>query len=86
MIQVTVEEAYMIKKQQSLNIHFIPCEKIKHKFELGCSSSASQDIDQTAFCAILAASKLLKADFPSKDERWTRFYSKFIVMDQGDPA
>ena len=45
MIQVTVEEAYMIKKQQALNIHFIPCEKIKQRFELGSSNSASQDID-----------------------------------------
>ena len=28
-VRVTIEEAYMIKKQQALNIHFIPCEKIK---------------------------------------------------------
>jgi len=28
--------------------------------------------------------KLLKADFPKTDERWQRFYSKFMVMDSVD--
>ena len=28
--------------------------------------------------------KLLKADFPQTDERWQRFYSKFMVMDPMD--
>ena len=40
-----------------------------------------EDINQTEFSSVLAACKLLKADFPTKDERWCRFYSKFIVMD-----
>ena len=76
----------MIKKQQSLNIHLIPCEKIKQRFQLVCHDSINQDIDQREFSAILAASKLLKADFPTTDERWQRFYKKFIVMDKADPS
>ena len=30
---VTVEEAYMVKKQLSLNLHFVSCEKMRAKFE-----------------------------------------------------
>ena len=85
-VSVTPEEAYMIKKQQSLNIHLIPCQKLKSRFQFVGSDSTNQTIDQTEFCAILASCKLLKADFPDKDERWERFYSKFIVMDQEDPS
>ena len=73
----------MIKKQQGLNIHLIPCDKFRQRFQLVCSSSLKQDVDDREFCAILAACKLLKADFSKKDERWMRFYSKFVVMDQG---
>ena len=28
-ILVSPEEAFMIRKQQTLNIHFIPCERLK---------------------------------------------------------
>lgn len=76
----------MIKKQQALNVHFIPCDKLTQRFQMLGYNSITQDIDQTEFCAILASSKLLKADFPAKDERWGRFYSKFIVMDQSDQS
>ena len=31
-ILVTPEEAFMIKKQSILNIHYIPCEKLKNRF------------------------------------------------------
>ena len=85
-VRVTPEEAYMIKKQQSLNIHFIPCQKLKVRFQTVCSNSINQSISQSEFCAILAASKLLRSDFPDIDNRWKEFYSKFIVMDQTDPA
>ncbi len=50
------------------------------------STSIDQDLEEREFCAILAASKLLKADFPTKDVRWKSFYSKFVVMDQNDPS
>ena len=50
------------------------------------ATSINQDIEMHEFTAILAASKLLKADFPTKDTRWTNFYEKFIVMDQVDPS
>ena len=44
--------------------------------------SPDSEISQVDFCAILANCKLLKADFPRNDERWQRFYSKFIVIDE----
>ena len=75
-----MEEAYMIKKQQSLNVHCIPCDKIAERFRM-VRGADQEDINQTEFSSVLAACKLLKADFPTKDERWCRFYSKFIVMD-----
>jgi len=31
-ILVTPEEAFMIKKQSMLNIHYIPCDKLKTRF------------------------------------------------------
>ena len=45
-----------------------------------------QDISQTDFRAILANSKLLRADLPRTDERWTRFYSKFLVVEEAENA
>jgi hypothetical protein len=42
------------------------------------------EISQTEFCAILARLKLLKADLPRTDERWKRFYQKFIVVDSNE--
>lgn len=46
--------------------------------------SGEQDINSVEFSSVLAACRLLKADFPTKDERWSRFYSKFIVIDHTD--
>ena len=80
----TAEEAFMIKKQESLNLHFIPCSKLKQRFEDVCEYDFDQEISQTDFCAMLANCKLLKADFPRTDLRWQRFYSKFIVIDEND--
>jgi len=69
-VRVTLEEAYMIKKQQSLNIHFIPCAKITQRFDQLNNKSGAEDVNQTEFCTILVLLKLLKADFPKTDERW----------------
>ena len=80
-ILVTPEEAFMIKKQSMLNIHYIPCEKLKTKFCTAFERNATQDLSQGEFSHLLAKSKLLKDDFPMTDERWTRFYSKFIVIE-----
>ena len=32
-VMVSAEEAYMMKKQQALQINFIPCQKLKNTFE-----------------------------------------------------
>jgi hypothetical protein len=81
---VTPEEAYMLKKQQGLQIHFIPCAKLKNKFEQVVLSNVNRDITNTEFCTILASLKLLKADLPRTDERWINFYKKFIVVDSNE--
>ena len=56
--------------------------KLKQRFEDVCDGEFDQNLTQTDFCAILANCKLLQADFPRTDERWVRFYSKFIVVDE----
>ena len=33
-VSVTMEEAYMIKKQEALNLHCIPCDKIAERFRM----------------------------------------------------
>ena len=33
-VSVTMEEAYMIKKQEALNVHCIPCDKIAERFRM----------------------------------------------------
>jgi len=32
-VMVTTNEHYMIKKQETLNLHLIPCAKLKQRFE-----------------------------------------------------
>lgn len=44
-------------------------------------ASARGDITQQEFCASLAKLKLLNDDYPQDDERWIRFYAKFVVTD-----
>ena len=80
-ILVTPEEAFMIKKQSMLNIHYIPCDKLKVRFSSAFERNTTQDLSQKEFSTLLTKSKLLKDDFPMTDERWTRFYSKFIVVE-----
>ena len=46
--------------------------------------TGEQDINAVEFSAVLAFCKLLKADLPIRDERWSRFYSKFIVIDSAE--
>lgn len=72
----------MIKKQQSLNIHFIPCAKIMHWFNKVTSNRDAKVINTKEFYTILRAINLLKADCSMTDERWQRFYSKFMVVEQ----
>ena len=81
---VTPEEAYMLKKQQGLQIHFIPCAKLRSRFDQVTISNVHQDITHTEFCAILASLKLLKADLPRTDERWINFYKKFVIVDANE--
>jgi len=40
---LSAEEAYMVKKQMSLNIHFIPCAKLKQRIEF-CIDDLDTDI------------------------------------------
>ena len=80
-ILVTPEEAFMIKKQSMLNIHYIPCDKLKSRFSTAFGRNTTQDLSQREFSTLLSKSKLLKDDFPMTDERWTRFYSKFVVIE-----
>ena len=55
--------------------------KLKQKIEACLEDEIDVDVSEAEFCAILADSKLLRADFPTTDARWKRFYSRFIVMD-----
>ena len=72
----------MLEKQDTLNLHHVPCTKLKQIFEDVCGGDTLDcEISQVDFCAILANCKLLKADFPRTDERWQRFYQKFVVVD-----
>mmetsp|Transcript_5395 Transcript_5395/g.6662 ORF Transcript_5395/g.6662 Transcript_5395/m.6662 type:complete len:155 (+) Transcript_5395:17-481(+) len=80
-IMVTSNEQYMVKKQETLNLHLIPCAKLKQRFEQLCDSNFDQELSQTEFCAMLVNCKLLKADFPRQDDRWLKFYSKLTVID-----
>ena len=64
-----------------LNLHYIPCEKLKQRFTGPYEWNSTQDLTQKEFSSILSKSKLLKDDFPMTDERWTRFYSKFVVVE-----
>ena len=77
-------EAYIIKKQESLNLHLIPCTKLKQRFEQLCEGDFEKSISQTELCAILVNCKLLRADFPRNDPRWQNFYAKFIVVDESE--
>ena len=72
----------MIKKQQTLNIHFIPCEKLKLRFERAFSMNSNKDLTKKEFSDLLASQKLLRDDRPMQDERWVEFYSKFVVIDE----
>lgn len=77
----------MVSKQQQLNIHLCPCDKIKQRFTListSHSNSICHAIEQKEFCAVLASTKLLQADSPKQDARWVNFYSKFEVMERLD--
>ena len=80
LVMLNAEEAYMVKKQESLNLHLIPCAKLKQRIE-SCLENTDTDISQAEFCAILAECKLLKADFPRTDTRWMKFYARFLVRD-----
>ena len=73
----------MVKKQISLNLHYVSCNKIRERFEPMIMVSARGDMNQQEFCTYLAKLKLLKDDFPHTDERWINFYSKFRVTDDG---
>ena len=64
-----------------LNLHYIPCEKLKQRFTGPFERNSTQDLTQKEFSALLTKSKLLKDDYPMTDERWTRFYSKFVVVE-----
>lgn len=78
-----IEYAHMMKKQEDLNLHHIPCTKLTSVFEGVCgNNNLDCEISQVDFCAILASCKLLKADFPRTDERWQRFYSKFVIINE----
>ena len=81
-VLVSPEEAYMIRKQQTLNIHYIPCEKLKMRFEQTMARNSNQDLSHQEFCKLLVSQKLLRDDYPMEDERWANFYSKFIVVDE----
>lgn len=81
-LNVTIEEAYIAKKQLSLNIHFVSCGKIKQRFEPLIMATTRGDLSQQEFCTQLAKLKLLKDDYPQTDERWVRFYSKFVVFEE----
>ena len=72
----------MVKKQETLNLHLIPCAKLKQRFEQLCESNFDMELTQTEFCAMLVNCKLLKADFPRQDDRWLKFYSKMTVIDE----
>ena len=72
----------MIKRQQTLNIHFIPSEKLRCRFERAMARNSNQDLTQKEFSRLLASQKLLKDDYPMTDERWIQFYSKFVVVDE----
>lgn len=72
----------MVKRQQELNIHLIPCQKIRDRFQMVTKSHLDQNLTQVEFCAVLANCKLLKADYPRTDQRWKRFYSKFVVTEE----
>ena len=69
-VRVSLEEAYMIKKQQSLNLHFIPCAKIMHWFNKVTANRDAKVINTKEFYTILRAINLLKADCSMTDERW----------------
>ena len=83
-VMVSPEEAYMIKKQTALQIHFIPCNKIKNLFMQGVITHIDTDISPLDFCLKLTRLKLLKADLPRTDERWKRFYSKLVVVEEDE--
>ena len=44
-VLLSAEEAYMMKKQKTLNIHFITCDKIKQRFQIVETTSINQDIE-----------------------------------------
>ena len=67
---VSLEEAYIIKKQQSLNIHFTPCAKINDWFNKVLAGREAKVISTKEILMILRALNLLKADFSETDERW----------------
>jgi len=37
-------EAYILKKQESLNLHLIPCTKLKQRFEQLCEGDFEKSI------------------------------------------
>ena len=72
---------YLLKKQEMLNLYLVPAAKLKQKIESCLEEEIDVDVTQLEFCAILAECKLLRADFPSTDNRWQKFYSYFRVKD-----
>lgn len=75
------DEAKMMKRQELLNLHLVQATKLKQKIEACFEDDIDVDVTQAEFCAILADCKLLRADFPTTDARWKKFYSRFIVKD-----
>ena len=81
---VAVNEQIMMKKQETLNLHLVTTSKLKQRFEQLCDDDLDQEVSRNELCSMLVNCKLLKADFPKRDERWVKFYRKLQVIDEAD--
>lgn len=72
-VRMTSEEAYMIKKQQSLNLHQIECRIMFAQLQ---PLKRMPSLNLGDYSVILKNKGLLKDDFPRSDARFTNYYVK----------
>lgn len=76
-VKMSIENAYMLKKQLSLNLHILSCQIICEHFS---SHVSRQQISLDDYSSILARLGLLNEDFPKVDTRFDMFYCKIATV------
>ena len=68
-----IEEAYMLKKYQSLGLSLVDCRLAFKSLKLYANLPTINMID---YSLLLSQLKLLRDDYPKNDTRFTSFYAR----------